>query len=332
MPSPAMKTAKPQEQKQLELTGIMKEWCSSNNVEQVRIVGGFNRVKTGLFTHMNVGSGYANYNPVTGKRSIESTFNDDQTVLHESSHIFLMLRKNFYTDSYYDREKLAWEMRAADKNGKKNLQEIIDISVHVEKTWPDELKRNLALNSMLYKISQLENIFSSAIVPTSKEPGSDLPLFFNRLSGRLTSALGKPQEYPQKMDNGCGLEKSDKSGGFSWVGNIIDESSTLKIPIDDMGHPMSNFQEFFASLSCTLCFDGKECFASLEKFRKLAKQEPAIVPLFGNFCALLRECVPLAKEWRNELVVMPGASGNMDLANFGMNLAKLDGWLKKNGF
>ena len=327
-----MKTAKPQEHAQLETAGILNEWCSANEVERVRTIGGALRAKDGLFTTTIIGTGYTFCNPITGRREIASSFNDSQTILHEGSHMFLMLRKNFYTDSYYSRENLAQGMSGASEREKRNLQETIDISIHAEKMWPDALARHLALNATLYKISQMENLFSSSVAPSSRKHGSDLPVFFNRLSGKLTSALGKPQDYPQKMGNGCGLGASDKTGGLSWVGNIIDESSTLKIPMDDVGHPMSNFQEFFASLSTTLCFDGKECFSSLEKFRKLASQEPALAPLFSGFCTLLRECVPLAKEWRNELVILPGAKGSPDLANFGMNTAKLDSWLKKNGF
>ena len=332
MPSPGLKTAKPQEQKQLELTGILKGWCSANGVALVRMAGGEFRVKDGLFTSRTIGSGYANCNPLTGLREITSSFNDPQTILHEGSHMFLMLRKNFYTESYYSREKLAQAMRTAGERGAQDLQKTMGTSSHAEKTWPDALAKNLALNSTLYKISQMENLFSSSIVPFFRESGGDLPVFFKRLSDKLKSALGEPQDYPQKMGNGCGLGIKDRSAGLSWVGNIVDESSTLKIPLDELGHPMSNFHEFFASLSTTLCFDGKEMFSSLENFRQLALQEPVFAPLFKELCSLLRECVPLAKEWRGELAVMPGAEGNKDLANFGLNIAKLDGWLRKNGF
>ena len=101
-----MKTAKPQEQKQLELGGIMKAWCAANGIEQIRIAGGIKRVRTGLLSHMDIGSGYAICHPQSGKRSIEFSLNDDQTILHESSHMFLMLKKNFFTSSYFSSDRL----------------------------------------------------------------------------------------------------------------------------------------------------------------------------------------------------------------------------------
>jgi len=327
MPS-ASRIASEAAHKPLELTDILKKWCAANGIEQVRIAGGIKRVRAGLFTHAYIGSGYAICRPQTGKRSIESSFNDDQTVVHEASHMFLMLKKNFFTCSHYSSNKLMKQISLLPAGEKQAaVKELLAEKEYVANKWPKSTEKNLELNALLSKISRAEDMISYADAGKG-----DLSFLQAGLSGKLMLALGKPQAYPEKASNDVAVIPLEAVGGKSWVGNIVDESSTLKIPLEGVGHPMSNFHEFFASLSTTLCFDGKKCFALLENFKKLSASEKAVAPIFKDFCKLLRECIPLVKEWRNELVVTPGALGNLRLMNFGVNIVKLDNWLRQNGY
>lgn len=125
------------------------------------------------------------------------------------------------------------------------------------------------LNSLVYHIAQFEKA-------AEKDNGKNQAL--------LEQVFGKPEDYSERKKTD--YSSFDFGSGYSWIGNIVDESTTLGIR--KQGHPMESYHEFFASFFTALCFDGEKFYSNLEKFKQLANEDKDFEPIFADYLEIIK--------------------------------------------
>jgi len=311
-----------QSKTEIDLFGILEKWAGQNGI-QVTMEPNMKVPQKGfIFPADSLDFGYAT-GGILGDR-VGITTRNPVVMLHESAHQFLMVKKNFFIDHYFDPLRLQQELDSLgmrSSNGK-TAKGILDIQSYFVKSkidareqYPDALQKNSHLNDILHVISMAEEKLAS-------ERG---------ISRKLSSVLGKPQQYSFRMSSDFMVQDiaDGRGAGKSWVGNILDESTIFRIREKRLGHPMINYHEFFASFCTALTFDGPKMFEGMNDFHSLAKKEPAVSEIYEKFTYLLAESSAIAKEFLSDLQAIDASNSSPELANFKANIAKLDAWLER---
>lgn len=100
---------------------------------------------------------------------------------------------------------------------------------------------------------------------------------------KLEEIFEAPSYYKVAIERSSGTAGEPYS---NYIGNLIDESRTMQTAgsaqtagPDEVGHPMSNFSEFLASLCVTAMYGNMETFTfRLEQFHQAAKERPDLTP------------------------------------------------------
>ncbi len=191
----------------------------------------------------------------------------DFELTHEAFHSWLSVRKGFNFDSY--------------SNSAEGLKKI-DMNLPAT-----SMNRNLSVKVMY--VADLENVLTSGIPAPgiftedviwreqAKGP-KELYSFFKSkaesLKSTFTECFGQQARY-------SGM--AERSG---WLGNMIDETHTLGAP-GYQGHPMDDFQEFFASFMASVAYNPQSVIEKVGKLEGISKKHPESAPLIKEFSLLL---------------------------------------------
>ncbi len=120
---------------------------------------------------------------------------------------------------------------------------------------------------------------------------------------------------------------------YSFIGNLVDETRTFKpgTRYEGEGHPMTNFDEFCASLCATASYGDLEKFSlQMQQFGKAAKELPALAPLYEKTLRVLASAVEQDAGFANVLRALNGFRPEpAELMNMELNLAKMKGLLQE---
>jgi len=188
--------------------------------------------------------------------------------------------------------------------------------------------QGLAVNSEMHK--NLSNTISSVF---------DLEQNLSQDSKSIMEKIfGKPEYYSDVHLNRTPKNSAEELlglSGYSHLGNLVDESSTLSRA--STGHPMKNFHEFFASSMTTMAFgsiDGNlKNLAELEKLGKrfdLSKDEIDKIELIcSNLNSVLKNVYNLGKTLISDFESYGKVP--VEINNLKTNLSKLENYLIKEG-
>ncbi|MCL6089119.1 MAG: hypothetical protein M1530_03065 [Candidatus Marsarchaeota archaeon] len=235
----------------------------------------------------------------------------------------------------------------------------------VLKIWCDAHKVKVDVDNSIGIVVEFNSEKPDALVLTVKS-GQDEPvmlheashayLYFQRKSGRLDAKsekqldddikaireaepkLGQKEQDALKKIFGPASGYSDPSLGpepteYSFIGNLVDETRTFKAGTRyaGEGHPMSNFDEFCASLCATASYGDFEKFArQMQQFGKAAAELPALAPLYEKTLRVLASAVEQDAGFANVLRALNGFRPEpAELMNMELNLAKMRGLLQE---
>ena len=318
----------PQEKGATAFYLLLEKWAASRGIP-VEIVPA-SASKSRSLPPASMWSGFAIPKTLLSKRKIEVSAKEPIILLHESAHQFLMVGKGFVVEHYFDIARLEKSTDSLKKVNsdtafmrKRPLHAALNqLQISISGSFRENFEQNKAgfqqhdrLNTMLYRMFSAE----SALPPA--------------LQKKLEAVLGKPQFYPYRFgpkSDVADVLLNKRGAGYSRIGNILDESSVFKLGIDSPGHPMTDYHEFFSSMATALSFDGKHFFAKLGALAELSRKEPALLGIFADFKSLLSESISLARDFRAEILALPGSKAPPELENLSKNLDALENWLKKN--
>lgn len=137
----------------------------------------------------------------------------------------------------------------------------------------------------------------------------------------LARIFGSASGY---SDPSLGPEPTD----YSFIGNLVDESNAAKAIVSDrMGHPMTSFDEFCASVCTRAAYmdgDFDKFSQQMQEFRKAADELPALAPLYEKTCRVLAAAVEHGIGFANELRTLNGFRPEPpELMTMELNLAKM---------
>jgi len=200
-------------------------------------------------------------------------------LIHECSHVWLILKKSYYRDLTAKRITPEYKKYSELSRG-------VGYIVELEMRFSDEEKK------------EMEKI------------------------------LGKPETCSRFY-----LPRGTMYTPLTRIGNLIDETATLKVGEFEAGHPMDDFQEFFASTMTTLTYDGEHFFKSLNSLEKLSKKKDfdKVAFAFGTLAHLLHNVHRLGMDFCKELEESSKKSkiDTPQLKNLSNNLVKLNSFFKR---
>jgi hypothetical protein len=155
----------------------------------------------------------------------------------------------------------------------------------ITQTHPDDeiSDKYIELSEELYKITSFEKDLDT-------DENKDAQNLFEK-------RLGKPVFYTRRER--ANYQALDLSLGNSWIGNLVDESKTLKIK--DISRPMKNYHEFFSSTLTTLNFDGDKFFTNIKHLKSLCTEVQGFDIIYTSIQFLLRHTLHYGLEFYSEL-------------------------------